>query len=41
MDVSIVFCAYIYDGEKVVYIENGETVDSVKGCTYNSLVTQA
>ncbi len=41
MDVSIVFCAYIYDGEKIVYIENGETVDSVKGCTYNSLVTQA
>ena len=41
MDVSIIFCAYIYDGEKVVYIENGETVDSVKGCTYNSLVTQA
>ena len=41
MDVSIVFCAYIYDGEKIVYIENGETVESVKGCTYNSLVTQA
>ena len=41
MDVSIVFCAYIYDGEKIVYIESGETVDSVKGCTYNSLVTQA
>jgi hypothetical protein len=40
MDICIAFCAYIYDGEKIVYIDDGESVDSIKGCTYNSIVTK-
>lgn len=39
-DVKFVFCAYIFDGNNIEYVENGTATESALGCSYNSLVTE-
>lgn len=34
-DVNVVFCAYVYDGARIKYIDNGETSGTVVGNTFN------
>ncbi|MBE6674976.1 MAG: hypothetical protein E7596_07700 [Ruminococcaceae bacterium] len=34
----IIFCAYVYDGAKLCYIENKEMVTEVTGNTYNNIL---
>ena len=37
-DSTIVFCAYIYDGSKFSYADNGVMAETVVGASYNSIV---
>ena len=41
VDKTIIFCAYVFDGTSVKYIENGAIVDTVVGNTYNNIVAQS
>jgi len=34
---TLIFCAYIYDGIKLQYVENGKAVDAVTGNTFNNI----
>ena len=34
---TVVFCAYVFDGENLQYIEDGALVDSVVGVSYNDV----
>ena len=36
---TIAFCAYIYDGSKFGYVDNGTIAETVIGVSYNSIVT--
>ena len=40
LDKNIIFCAYIFDGETVMYIDDGEIKDSVAGVSYSALATE-
>ena len=36
-DCKIVFCAYVFDGTSIKYVDNGITSDSVTGVSYNEI----
>lgn len=38
-DKLIIFCAYVYDGNSINYIDNNTYSDTVTGVSYNSLLT--
>ena len=37
-DVKLVFCAYVTEGESIYYLDDGETLSSVIGKSYNDIV---
>ena len=36
---NVVFCAYVYDGTKLQYIENGAIVNTVSGNSFDNIVS--
>ena len=40
-DVNIVFCTFVYDGEKIGYIEGNTVTESATGRSYNSVIQEA
>ena len=36
-DVNVIFCLYVIDGDKLYYLDNGETKTSISGVSYNSV----
>ena len=37
-DIKLVFCAYVTEGESIYYLDDGETLSSVIGKSYNDIV---
>ena len=37
LDTPVVFCIYVNDGDKLYYLDNGETLDSVVGTSYSQI----
>ena len=39
-NTNVIFCAYIFDGENIQYIEDGAVKDSVAGISYASIIAE-